>query len=309
VVMPNGDVIQYVIDGQNRRIARKLNGRITNKWLYAGQLTPIAELDSADNVIARFSGGYLNKRDTIYQIITDHLGSPRLVVNVSTGAVVQRIDYDEFGNVVYDSNPGFQPFGFAGGLYDPETKLVRFGARDYDAETGRWTSKDPIGFLGALSNLFEYCLDDPLNFVDFFGLQFITPEEGQKIVNEAKTWTGTPYASPGSEKGVGADCSGATCGIYNNAGFPYTNTGSAGFPNDPHFKNVDNPQQGDVGWWKGHELIYDANAGEGLNAWTAFKPGKNYGAGNTSWWSGKPGNKGPVTWYRYYNQQEKSPCP
>ena len=77
-----------------------------------------------------------NKRDTIYQIITDHLGSPRLVVNVATGIVVQRMDYDEFGNVTYDSNPGFQPFGFAGGLYDTETKLVRFGARDYDAERG-----------------------------------------------------------------------------------------------------------------------------------------------------------------------------
>jgi RHS repeat-associated protein len=173
VVMPNGDVIQYVIDGQNRRIARKLNGRITNKWLYAGQLTPIAELDSADNVIARFSGGYMNKNDTIYQIITDHLGSPRLVVNVSTGAIMERIDYDEFGNVVYDSNPGFQPFGFAGGLYDTETKLVRFGARDYDAETGRWTTKDPVGFGGRLSNLYEYIVNDPLNRIDRKGKQTV----------------------------------------------------------------------------------------------------------------------------------------
>jgi YD repeat-containing protein len=75
VVMPNGDVIQYVIDGQNRRIAKRVNGRIVDRWLYAEQLTPIAELDSADNVIARFSGGYLNKMDAIYQIITDHLPS------------------------------------------------------------------------------------------------------------------------------------------------------------------------------------------------------------------------------------------
>jgi len=119
----NGDVIQYVIDGQNRRIAKKVNGRIIDKWLYAGQLTPVAELDSADNIIARFSGGYVNKRDTIYQIITDHLGSPRLVVNVATGVVVQRIDHDEFRNVTYDSNPGLQPFGFAGGLYDPDMRL------------------------------------------------------------------------------------------------------------------------------------------------------------------------------------------
>ena len=166
VVMPNGDVIQYVIDGQNRRIGKKVNGKWVEKFLYAGQLTPVAELDSADNVIARFSGGYMNKRDTIYQIITDHLGSPRLVVNVSTGAVVQRIDYDEFGNVIYDSNSAFQPFGFAGGLYDSDTKLVRFGARDYDARTGRWTSKDPIGFGGLDCNLYRYGVGDPIGFVD-----------------------------------------------------------------------------------------------------------------------------------------------
>jgi RHS repeat-associated protein len=59
-----------------------------------------------------------------------------------SGDVVQRLDYDEFGNVLADTSPGFQPFGFAGGLYDSDTALVRFGARDYDAATGRWTAKD-----------------------------------------------------------------------------------------------------------------------------------------------------------------------
>ena len=40
------------------------------------------------------------------------------------------MDYDEFGNVTLDTNPGFQPLGFAGGLYDKETGLVRLGVRD-----------------------------------------------------------------------------------------------------------------------------------------------------------------------------------
>ena len=90
-----------------------------------------------------------------YRILSDHLGSPRLVVNASTGEIVQRVDYDEFGNIILDTNPGFQPFGFAGGLYDHDTGLVRFGARDYDPETGRWTAKDPIGFSGGDTN--RYC--------------------------------------------------------------------------------------------------------------------------------------------------------
>jgi RHS repeat-associated protein len=68
--------------------------------------------------------------------------------------------------VTFDDNPGFQPFGFAGGLYDPDTRLTRFGARDYDAETGRWTAKDPIRFLGGEANLYGYAFNDPVNFID-----------------------------------------------------------------------------------------------------------------------------------------------
>ena len=64
-----------------------------------------------------------------YRIITDNQGSVRLVVNAETGDVAQRLDYDSFGRVLRDTNPGFQPFGFQGGLYDPDTGLVEFGCR------------------------------------------------------------------------------------------------------------------------------------------------------------------------------------
>lgn len=41
-------------------------------------------------------------------------------------------------------------------VYAAVTKFVRFGARDYNAETGRWTSKVPILFRGGDTNLFGY---------------------------------------------------------------------------------------------------------------------------------------------------------
>ena len=110
------------------------------------------------------------KGGVTYRIITDHLGSPRLVIDVATGEVAQRMDYDEFGRVTADTNPGFQPFGFAGGLYDRQTGLVHFGAREYDPETGRWTTKDPIGFAGGDGNLYAYVGNDPVNSVDLDGL-------------------------------------------------------------------------------------------------------------------------------------------
>ncbi|GBC59939.1 hypothetical protein DENIS_0881 [Desulfonema ishimotonii] len=62
------------------------------------------------------------------------------------------------------------PFGFAGGLYDADTGLIRFGHRDYDPDTGRWTAKDPILFAGGDTDLYGYCLSDPVNWVDPDGL-------------------------------------------------------------------------------------------------------------------------------------------
>jgi RHS repeat-associated protein len=113
---------------------------------------------------------YMIRGGEIYRILSDHLGSPRLVVNVTDGTIAQRIDYDVWGNVTRDSNPGFQPFGFAGGIYDQHTGLVRFGARDYDPNIGRWTAKDPILFGGGDINLYAYIGGNPINWDDSTGL-------------------------------------------------------------------------------------------------------------------------------------------
>ena len=159
-------------------------------FLYQNQLNPVAELDGSGDLVSRFvyaSKGnvpdYMVKGGVTYRIISDHLGSPRLVVDVTTGAIAQRLDYDEFGQVITDTNPGFQPFGFAGGLYDRDTKLVRFGARDYDAETGRWTAKDPISFAGGDTNLYGYVVGDTINLRDPEGL-FVDGALLQKLLEQ-----------------------------------------------------------------------------------------------------------------------------
>jgi RHS repeat-associated protein len=177
VTLPNGTRIDYVMDAEGHRIGKKVNGTLVQGFLYSGSLRPVAELDGAGNVVSRFvyaTGDnvpdYQVKGGVTYRIITDNLGSIRLVVNTATGQVVQRMDYDEFGNVTRDTNPGFQPFGFAGGLYDRDTGLVHFNARDYDARTGRWTTKDPLSFAGGAANLYAYASGDPVNQRDPSGL-------------------------------------------------------------------------------------------------------------------------------------------
>ncbi|MBK7591510.1 MAG: RHS repeat-associated core domain-containing protein [Betaproteobacteria bacterium] len=172
VVPAAGDTVSYVVDGRGRRVPRQGCGGVVKRFLYAGALRVAAELDGAGNLVNRFvyGGGrvpiYMTRAGATYLFATDAVGSVRLVVDATTGAVAQRIDYDAFGNVVLDTNPGFQPFGFAGGLYDPDTGLVRIGARDYDAKTGRWTTKDPRGLGGLDTNLYRYAANDPVNLVD-----------------------------------------------------------------------------------------------------------------------------------------------
>jgi RHS repeat-associated protein len=173
VILSDGTVIEYLIDGENRRVGKKVNGVLAQSFLYEDQLWPIAELDRNNNIVSRFIYAsrenvpdYMIKAGVTYRIIADQLGSPRLIVNATTGQVAQHIDYDTWGNIIQDTNPGFQPFGFAGGIYDLHTRLVRFGARDYDAESGRWTVKDPIGFGRGDTNLYGYVVNDPVNIVD-----------------------------------------------------------------------------------------------------------------------------------------------
>ena len=173
VTRPDGMHVEYLIDGVNRRIGKMVGGTLVQGFLYKDDLNPVAELDGANTVVSRFVYGlksnvpaYMLNGGNTYRIITDHVGSVRLAVGVETGEIVQRMDYDAFGNVINDTNPGFQPFGFAGGLYDIDTGFVRFGTRDYNPATGRWTCKDLIGFEGRSSNLYSYSQNDPVNFSD-----------------------------------------------------------------------------------------------------------------------------------------------
>ena len=105
----------------------------------------------------------------VYYLGYDQVGSLKVVTDAA-GTVVKRVDYDSFGNILSDSNPSFTaPFGFAGGLHDKDTGLVRFGARDYDPATGKWTAKDPIDFWGGDLSLYAYSLLDPVNNFDANG--------------------------------------------------------------------------------------------------------------------------------------------
>ena len=172
VTPPSGQAITYLVDADGRRIGREVGGKLIAGYLYdpAGQV--IAQTDGTGAIVEQF--GYddlghlalIQRGSTSERVVTDPNGSPRLVIDASSGRIVDAIAYDPWGRITSESAPGTLPFGFGGGLADPDTGLVHFGARDYDPATGRWTASDPIKFAGGDPNLYRYSGDDPVNRTD-----------------------------------------------------------------------------------------------------------------------------------------------
>ncbi len=107
-----------------------------------------------------------------FLVAFDQVGTFRALIN-SDGHIVKRMDYDSFGNVLYDSLPQlFVPLGFAGGITDPFTGFVKFGYRYYDPTVGRFISKDPAKDTRGDGDLYDYCVDDPIGRVDRDGRFF-----------------------------------------------------------------------------------------------------------------------------------------
>ena len=199
VTLPSSDVISYTVDANNRRTSKLTNSSVDNYFVWGSNNELLAMLDSSGNIVQRYVYGtksnvpdyILDSSSNEYKIVSNHLGSPVLVIRQDTGTVEEEIQYDDYGNITYDSSPGYQPFGFAGCLYDTDTKLCHFGGgekittgsnsfgynagRDYDASTGRWNNRDPILFDGGSPNLFGYAMQDPVNFVDPTGQNAMGP--------------------------------------------------------------------------------------------------------------------------------------
>ncbi len=166
------DTINYQHNALGNRVTKSVNGAVAEKYLWLDKTTLLAIYDGSDSLVQRFEYADGNTPSSFtqsgqtYYIVADHLGTPRLITN-SSGTIVKKVSYDSFGNVLNDTNPAIGiPFGFAGGLQDIDTGLIRFGYRDYDPETGRWTARDPIGFAGGDSNLYGYVFSDPVNYID-----------------------------------------------------------------------------------------------------------------------------------------------
>jgi RHS repeat-associated protein len=87
-----------------------------------------------------------------------------------TGAVLNSTGYSPWGEVATSSA---ELFGYAGRETGGPSWYYR--NRHYDAGHGRFLSEDPLGFVGGI-NVYAYSNNDPVQFVDPFGLDAEDPK-------------------------------------------------------------------------------------------------------------------------------------
>jgi RHS repeat-associated protein len=126
--------------------------------------------------------------EAIHWLVTDHLGTPRIVFDVSGSlATLKRHDYLPFGEELFAGVGGrTTALGYSGDTIrqqftlkerDVETGLDYFGARYYASVQGRFAGADPL-FIEANRleypqswNLYAYTRNNPLRFIDPDGLE------------------------------------------------------------------------------------------------------------------------------------------
>jgi RHS repeat-associated protein len=134
-----------------------------------------------------------------YQYLYDGKGNVTAVIDSNQNPVATYA-YDEFGKVASKTGTLDQPFQFSTKFFDNETGLNYYGYRFYSAALGRWINRDPLEEEGGI-NLYAFVENDPINLVDFWGLQDRTPASGppnttQRFPNKTG-WTDRVYGEDG----------------------------------------------------------------------------------------------------------------
>lgn len=177
ISFPDGTSAAYRYDALGRRIEKNVGGQIT-RYVYDGQ--DILFEYAGTTMQARYTHGPgvdeilgVERGGATYFFDTDALGSTARVM--SGGEVKASYSYDSYGSVTNQTGSPQSPYLFHGREYDQESGLYYFRARYYDPAVGRFISEDPIGFAGGL-NFYRFSLNNPVNFVDPFGLRPCTDD-------------------------------------------------------------------------------------------------------------------------------------
>ena len=174
----------FVYDGAGNRIAATRD-TVTTRYIYdpAGNL--LATADANNTILNYFVHGQgllamVTPTDQTYCYHFDGTGNTIAMTDNSQYSVNQYA-YTPFGILLEEQETVPQPFKYVGqfGVMAEPDGLYYMRARYYDPQVGRFISEDPIGFAGGDVNLYAYVQNNPIMFIDPWGL--CSPTLGERI--------------------------------------------------------------------------------------------------------------------------------
>ena len=166
---------QFKYDGAGNRLEADRNGTVT-RYIYDASGNLLAEADSSNQITRYYiyGAGLLAMVDTANTMYCYHFDATGHTVALtdSTKAIVNAYAYTPFGILANQTQTIEQPFKFVGqyGVMAEDNGWYYMRARYYDPETGRFISEDPLGFDGGDVNLYVYASNNPVMFMDPWGL-------------------------------------------------------------------------------------------------------------------------------------------
>jgi RHS repeat-associated protein len=179
VTLPgSGGTVSFLYDPFGRRIY-KSSPMNTTIFVYDGA-NAIEEVDSEGSLLALYTHGLgvdeplaMLRGGAVSYYQADGLGSVTSLTDAQ-GNLAATYQYDSFGNLTDSTGSISNSFGYTAREFDAETGLYFYRARYYDPSLGRFLSEDPIDFGGGV-NFYAYVGNNPVNYIDPFGLCQLTP--------------------------------------------------------------------------------------------------------------------------------------
>lgn len=156
------DTTKYIYDGIHCIAKYNTSNQLINEIVYGPQI---------DEVLCS-----IDSSDTAHYYHQDALQSVTVITDGSANKSAE-YEYDVYGKIKDKTGTFKNEITYTGRWLDEDTGLHYYRARWYDADNGRFISRDPIGFMGGV-NFYGYCYNNSVNYVDPLGLL------GQEAVKE-----------------------------------------------------------------------------------------------------------------------------
>jgi RHS repeat-associated protein len=183
---------EFTYDGLGRRVGIRqlVNGAEVSDRRFVWCYHEICEERTPGGIVSKrfFLQGMKVESGVLagdYFYSRDHLGSIRALTD-KDGNVRAQYSYDPFGRRTRLTGDANADFGFAGMFWITETNLNLTWFRAYDADIGRWLSRDPLTNAETVQgdNLFAYVSNNPVNLVDPLGLMVVCCPHGSTLMPE-----------------------------------------------------------------------------------------------------------------------------